>query len=671
MPAAPAKLSVCFSHVHMYCNALREPEEYRRLEDKLNDFSKICSAGGAGTADVKAGREAWLGLKVKHGEPVAKVSTPEEYSPIGQDIVEQLLVGLGWRVTGCHSGTTTKSLILTSADSGGVKFAITAHNTQTLNELAAVACAEEEPEAKRSRQVDQEAFDHFDTRHLKRFAKYHKGRQGVAVLGFLVSAGGIDMIRARYAELHPKLIMPDSPHSYPGAKVLEVFAYYMGEKLETDADTGTMLRFIEVLDEKSDASDVWVLPGIKRISAVFDGFSQPAYCDHWVSNVFSRTGFLDTLNDTLGFTPKVDFNAGVVAAGEAQIESTVTGNDPGKLMGDKTTALKDQSQVYLPINNALSDVGHVHVFLKELGQGIQHVASRVEDLASLIQRANDFRKMTGAGLSFLQIPRSYYGYITAKKLAQDSGVTEDVAERCLSHLKEAGIVDARSTVDLDVTRERVMAALPTCLPAVVADCVLRARYGNLHALLKNHASEETYLRIVRNNILVDIQGEDLLLQIFTSKVLQQSDGQEAPFLEFIERVCSECKDPSTGCPQAIKPGCGGFGIRNFLTLFLSIEVSKAAASRSDAERRGDAKMAELEGRRVDAFTAQLDESNPILTAISDAMTAEGAARDSGNTEAAQHWANEKAKGNEALQEVSSKYKELMKKLREEASTAAA
>ena len=34
-------------------------------------------------------------------------------------------------------------------------------------------------------------------------------------------------------------------------------------------------------------------------------------------------GFLDTLYDTLCFTPKVDFNAGVVAAGEAQIESTV------------------------------------------------------------------------------------------------------------------------------------------------------------------------------------------------------------------------------------------------------------------------------------------------------------------------------------------------------------
>jgi len=102
-------------------------------------------------------------------------------------------------------------------------------------------------------------------------------------------------------------------------------------------------------------------------------------------SVYSRTGFLKTLEDTLGFNPKVsmgcrstqdverisflpampfvllqvDFNAGVVAAGEAQIESTVTGNTSTQLVSDKTEALKDQSQVYLPINNALSKVGYV------------------------------------------------------------------------------------------------------------------------------------------------------------------------------------------------------------------------------------------------------------------------------------------------------------------------
>ena len=54
---------------------------------------------------------------------------------------------------------------------------------------------------------------------------------------------------------------------------------------------------------------------------------------------------------------KVDFNAGVVAAGEAQIESTVIGNISPFETTDKQMALADQSQVFLPINNALSEVG--------------------------------------------------------------------------------------------------------------------------------------------------------------------------------------------------------------------------------------------------------------------------------------------------------------------------
>jgi len=54
---------------------------------------------------------------------------------------------------------------------------------------------------------------------------------------------------------------------------------------------------------------------------------------------------------------KVDFNAGVVAAGEAQIESTVTGNSSSMTTTEKGSALKDQSQIYLPINNAVTKVG--------------------------------------------------------------------------------------------------------------------------------------------------------------------------------------------------------------------------------------------------------------------------------------------------------------------------
>ena len=47
----------------------------------------------------------------------------------------------------------------------------------------------------------------------------------------------------------------------------------------------------------------------------------------------------------------------------------------------------------------------MHGFLKEIGQGIQHIASRVDDLPAFVQRANDFRKITGevSLLSSIQI----------------------------------------------------------------------------------------------------------------------------------------------------------------------------------------------------------------------------------------------------------------------------
>jgi len=71
------------------------------------------------------------------------------------------------------------------------------------------------------------------------------------------------------------------------------------------------------------------LPGITRLktSAIefpVDGLNIcDAFADHWVSNVYDREQVLRVFADTLGFQPKVNFNAGVVGAGEAVIESTV------------------------------------------------------------------------------------------------------------------------------------------------------------------------------------------------------------------------------------------------------------------------------------------------------------------------------------------------------------
>ena len=385
----------------------------------------------------------------------------------------------------------------------------------------------------------------------------------------------------------------------------------------------------------------------------------------------------------------------MVAAGEAQIESTVTGNDSVLSTNDVDVALRDQSQVYLPINNALSDVGHVHGFLEEMGQGIQHVASRVADLPAFVQRGNDMRRITGEGFTFLNIPRSYYGVFMEEHLAKnneyDIGYTllspacaRVVMDVCHKH----GIVTPDGAVDLDLSRQDIIKILDDKIPAMhqyefisskgaVVDIILRSRYANLYALLRDHLSEESYLQIVRNQILIDVQGDDLLMQIFTSNILQRQVGEEAPFFEFIQRVCSECRDED-GCPATIKPGCGGFGIRNFLTLFLAIEVSKAMLEASLAKAEGDEKRRAYAQSMVDVLRAQLDESNPILTEISNAMTLEGNLKAElnraialNNYEAVQSLriklaeaGEAKAYGNQMLMDCSEKYCTMMRKLRE-------
>ena len=95
--------------------------------------------------------------------------------------------------------------------------------------------------------------------------------------------------------------------------------------------------------------------------------------------------------------------------------------------------------------------------------------------------------------------------------------------------------------------------------------VLSSSYRNLYSLLRDQVSEEMYLRIVRNQVLVDVQGDDILLQIFTCKILHRKPADEAPFFEFIQRLCADCEGENE-CPAKIKPGCGGFG-KYFVDVF--------------------------------------------------------------------------------------------------------
>lgn len=114
-------------------------------------------------------------------------------------------------------------------------------------------------------------------------------------------------------------------------------------------------------------------------------------------------------------------------------------------------------------------------------------------------------------------------------------------------------------------------------------------------------------------------------------------------------------------------------------MFLSIEVTKAYLDASNAKDSGDDAGHDFAQRKVELFTEQLNESNPLLTEISAAMTREGIARDriaaaafeEEKKEGCEKWKltmeNEslaKARANEKLMECNLKYQKLMKELRE-------
>ena len=314
--------NLAFDHVQMYVTSLRPLSEYQQLEADV-------AAMGNGTAVTAPDEQESLAKRWRTTISAADdPSTP--YTPFGQDIVEQMIVGAGWRVCASHTGATTESVLIRSADPRGVRFVATARRDPASLGACMPDVAVAEVLAK-AEDAATPSFDHFAKHHIDRFLSCHAGRPGVAVLAFEVQGDGtLDGIAMSYAQKHAPLCMPVAGSELIRAygtgpdrtRVLEVFAYYSAENPAV-ADQGTVLRFVE----RATPGEV-VLPGLQPVSPA-PHFPDPsvtsAYSDHWVSNVVDRTGFLDTLNDTLGFTPKVDFNAGVVAAGEAIIESTVTG----------------------------------------------------------------------------------------------------------------------------------------------------------------------------------------------------------------------------------------------------------------------------------------------------------------------------------------------------------
>ena len=98
---AGAGSAMLFHHVQMFVRSIKPLEEYKALEERLNSLANKGHfdpfSGGmrflevnAHQARVQEGKEIWEGTSGR-----ANV----HFDSAGQDIVEQLIVGLGWRIT--------------------------------------------------------------------------------------------------------------------------------------------------------------------------------------------------------------------------------------------------------------------------------------------------------------------------------------------------------------------------------------------------------------------------------------------------------------------------------------------------------------------------------------------------------------------------------------------
>lgn len=96
----------------------------------------------------------------------------------------------------------------------------------------------------------------------------------------------------------------------------------------------------------------------------------------------------------------------------------------------------------------------------------------------------------------------------------------------------------------------------------------------------------------------------------------------------------------------------------------ALQVSKAMGDQRACAAAGEATGAAHHARRVELFTQQLVEANPILTELSACMTGEGRALGGGDLARAASFTARKAAANAALQACSQKYNAAMKAHRE-------
>lgn len=118
---------VQFSHIQIYVDTVDDLKDYKRLEKDLSDFSAALEAekNNHKALDVKGKRDLWQSI-VSLGSMEGEF---EEFVPQNRDVIKQLMVGFGMRVTGVHTGSGTKSFLVTTKDFGGAQIVVTAKDT--------------------------------------------------------------------------------------------------------------------------------------------------------------------------------------------------------------------------------------------------------------------------------------------------------------------------------------------------------------------------------------------------------------------------------------------------------------------------------------------------------------------------------------------------------------
>ena len=245
-----------FHHVHLYVDKLDNLESYKVLEDRLNLFGTIASTSIRGDRNseenIEKARKMWKELG---GNPPTKAR-----GAAGRDVVRQLLVGPGFRITGSAVSKTTRSFRLTSRDGTGTKIIVTAPLSGGLEGLNGASEGDV-------------VYPHLSLSPMFRAVTSQKTktrRPSIAVLSFRVdSLSSLKRIRDNYAKFHPSLLC-DTEISYfakEKTSMLEVFAYVIFHHLYRSLSSFSNATIAGTIKETSENQNK-----IKVLS--FDSFAE-------------------------------------------------------------------------------------------------------------------------------------------------------------------------------------------------------------------------------------------------------------------------------------------------------------------------------------------------------------------------------------------------------------